>query len=637
MSTHRNRGSSTSRELAGRIVVCVAACIACTIALIYSPPLLAQEEEAVTPHRPSTPLGLTMTWAELPGREPTALEKLELELRHGGNETLELNFDLLTRGLDGRQAARSLGVSRLLPDGDLVLAVDLADLPIQSVGSVSQAWIEVSATGEDRNIRSIFSEPFFYEFDRTYREVTVFNQELASEHFLGLGEELLFDLEGRVFDGRGGYTDIGELIDGGGKFVIPKPSKWDKVEELPWPKWKPEPQDLTQGVSLCGRWTAHFVDAGFGEDHLKFKSMQKVPASYALGSVTKLGNTQPIWAGTLDELGCAPILNLYPGSYVFRHSSIIEGPAGENFTILHTPVNPDYLEPTPISYAAVIEVVQEPVEVIQAWVDPVAQGPISNVGAIVSHLLARPDHGIVPGSYTVFADKGCPSQGLASDSCAYPSAVYIGPGKGGAPHHSEWKYIVAHELGHMIQRRAMGSLSNDYALIEDPTSALCRCDHVTVANSLHCLQSLEDTSSAQLEGFAQFYAAMAFNTKQQSDCTFVYYKEFMQPMSYPLPFTVLFPPVGRDCTAPAQWRNECTQIADTGTEFDWMNFFWEIYEQSTMDDIFDIYKSACGGVKCYNADLSWQELVAGAEAHYGVADPAFQHFVAAGGANVVDD
>ena len=46
-------------------------------------------------------------------------------------------------------------------------------------------------------------------------------------------------------------------------------------------------------------------------------------------------------------------------------------------------------------------------------------------------------------------------------------------------------------------------------------------------NKQHCLQSLETSGSAQIEGFAQFYASKIFNNRADSDCTFVYYKEFV--------------------------------------------------------------------------------------------------------------
>ncbi|MGB7214637.1 MAG: hypothetical protein WBE98_06320, partial [Gammaproteobacteria bacterium] len=67
---------------------------------------------------------------------------------------------------------------------------------------------------------------------------------------------------------------------------------------------------------------------------------------------------------------------------------------------------------------------------------------------------------------------------------------------------SFWKYILAHEIGHEVQSRIWGRINNSYGegagIPGAPT--LCRCDHVTSSNNLHCMQSLELPSAAQVEG-----------------------------------------------------------------------------------------------------------------------------------------
>lgn len=98
------------------------------------------------------------------------------------------------------------------------------------------------------------------------------------------------------------------------------------------------------------------------------------------------------------------------------------------------------------------------------------------------------------------------------------------------PGDSFWKYVVAHEIGHLIQARGTGS----YAYTYDPAATgtfrappKCACDHVQTSNTLHCLQSVEEPGAAQVEGYAQFFASRIFNRASDPDCTFKYYKEFL--------------------------------------------------------------------------------------------------------------
>ena len=47
---------------------------------------------------------------------------------------------------------------------------------------------------------------------------------------------------------------------------------------------------------------------------------------------------------------------------------------------------------------------------------------------------------------------------------------------------------------------------------------MCRCDHVTSSNQLHCLQSREKIDTAIIEGFGYFFAAKLFNDEDENDC-----------------------------------------------------------------------------------------------------------------------
>ncbi|MGH7272319.1 MAG: hypothetical protein ACREJ3_17970, partial [Polyangiaceae bacterium] len=180
---------------------------------------------------------------------------------------------------------------------------------------------------------------------------------------------------------------------------------------------------------------------------------------------------------------------------------------------------------------------------------------IMNVAAVTSRILNTPDLAISPKTpYWSFAGDVClgpnAQEVAAGDSCYFPGstdALFVGtgpaPGQCPANHmcppDSYWKYVVAHETGHMVQAHAIKSFSGSYQ-IPPPAPALCQCKQVGTSNQLHCLQSVDDNATAQKEGFAQFFSARVWNDPASPSCTFVDYKDFLRPDSVPCP-------AGRTC------------------------------------------------------------------------------------------
>jgi hypothetical protein len=219
------------------------------------------------------------------------------------------------------------------------------------------------------------------------------------------------------------------------------------------------------------------------------------------------------------------------------------------------------------------------------------------------------------------------------------------------PDQSAWKFVTAHEAGHQIQHRGIGTFPStfdylfdcppgmsctgrrssqpaDVAASPDPAgrplldppfvdsmSPLCGCQHVDAANGLHCLQSIERGGGAQIEGFAQFFSSRVWNRQDEADCTFVYYKEMLreEPCTnpsevcspFPGPGGPLFsqlPPMPVSCSSGHKWRNRHCPMgenAEMGTELDWLAFLYnlnsgaEMALRSRMDDIWRIYRHAC--------------------------------------------
>jgi hypothetical protein len=242
------------------------------------------------------------------------------------------------------------------------------------------------------------------------------------------------------------------------------------------------------------------------------------------------------------------------------------------------------------------------------------------------------------------AQIGCSFPSCAEDgtcsACASNELIMLGPDwvkrdgqqiKGD----SFWKYVVAHEIGHTIQRRAMGIPAAHYARVggraeperdaEIEASAMCACDHVDTSNKLHCLQSVEEHGAANVEGFAQFFASRVWNRASDGDCTFKYYKEFFDGECVPGSSSCedfaggkrSRPPIPVSCLSPIRWRNKhCLDlqvgpveaVTDFGTELDWMGFLYASNTQGSnalsMSDIFGVFRTACGA-SCERVSVGW--------------------------------
>lgn len=194
-----------------------------------------------------------------------------------------------------------------------------------------------------------------------------------------------------------------------------------------------------------------------------------------------------------------------------------------------------------------------------------------------------------------------------------------------------WKFVVAHEIGHKIQQRAMGIPNSEFERVQG-VAAECSCGHITGTNTLHCLQSLEHWNAAQAEGYAQFFASRVWNQAAGSDCTFRYYKEFFNDVCMPgaedgcvagaggVGF-ISKPPVPVSCVLPTRWRNnKCfgagvvpgDVVTDYGTEFDWMGFYYGMNtqgaptERATMGELFGAYRFTCNDDNCVQQQLAFE-------------------------------
>jgi hypothetical protein len=192
------------------------------------------------------------------------------------------------------------------------------------------------------------------------------------------------------------------------------------------------------------------------------------------------------------------------------------------------------------------------------------------------------------------------------------------------------KYVVAHELGHALEKSLNGGAAGNYHYDAGTWDGqLCGCNHVAGANKVHCLQSSGSHASAYVEGFGHFVATAVMNSDTQKSAVFTYYKELLvpsRPGSATL-FTSVRPPLRIRAGTPVAWlRNKCAngvQI-DRATEYDWSTFLWGIHQRETTGSIdyptwmAVVRKGWCNDQACTGSGtLSWAPVRQAALQRFG--------------------
>lgn len=102
------------------------------------------------------------------------------------------------------------------------------------------------------------------------------------------------------------------------------------------------------------------------------------------------------------------------------------------------------------------------------------------------------------------------------------------------------------------------------------------------------------------------------------------------------------PPYNVDCRNPIRWRDNHCFDATAGTEYDWMQFYWNVtnvgMDTITINDLFSIYVGACSPGYCEPGDnVTWSALDNAAVGWLGVANPKYLKFADSGDTFGVDE
>jgi hypothetical protein len=122
------------------------------------------------------------------------------------------------------------------------------------------------------------------------------------------------------------------------------------------------------------------------------------------------------------------------------------------------------------------------------------------------------------------------------------------------------KWAVSHEVGHFIHFRETDKTGGDYG---NDTSLL----GVKCSFEGHNWDTREYNSSANLEGFASFWAAIVFNRIEGSDCFFDSHGQ-------------VIPCEAADRTVPLRYMEsvcaDATPFTGHGVETDWQRLYWDL-------------------------------------------------------------
>jgi hypothetical protein len=201
---------------------------------------------------------------------------------------------------------------------------------------------------------------------------------------------------------------------------------------------------------------------------------------------------------------------------------------------------------------------------------------------------------------------------------------WVGPG------HQFWKWILAHEFGHTLSDNRYGVIwRGEPGIVEVDTDTSRFCG----ANTAHSLISWERIDGAQSEGFANYAASVLMHPRTSTSPVFAYahtlaldpridlidatIRTTAQTAPWPASMTTQYRYMERYCN----WS-----MSDHGIEWDWQNFFWQVWATGAnkieMADMFDIWPGAYSTSDC--SQSQWADIDGNADTY--LTDPELQYF-----------
>ncbi|MCK9464005.1 MAG: ImmA/IrrE family metallo-endopeptidase [Proteobacteria bacterium] len=464
------------------------------------------------------------------------------------------------------------------------------------------------AATEDDNVLGIVQDDFGAETVVTKNEAFV---ELYQD-----GEYIGRIVGAGMGIGSGGAAQ--EVKVGDGSAAAAGGSSLSTLLVNPWPK-----------LRFCGKWRVSYNDANLGEDYLPHDTLTYVPAKYTTAKAYKkitIGGysywTQ-VWPssgwGVLGDDGCIPAAQAIEIVGGAEYKLTMNTWTSDGFNDIYSLPELDPDAGWTDTYSSYYTYYTAPPYYTrcstptQCYWTPAMQvtttGPQVNGTAVAGYVIARQ----IETGYNPTA--GPP--GVKTRIYYYNDGVghhctgsYYNPGTpnvciAGSSTSYRWKFTIGHEIGHRVADyyngpkpeimntdgdniSPKGYASPYFEGHEEDCDELCGCDFMgdlCDGNSgmycWHCLQSRENISVGQGEGFGYIFATWLFNNKN-TNAKLVYGKSvWADPLEPPQPA-----PYSVNAASNMQWMySTCNNFMDSlGTEWDWVNFFSNVYATKDAGD-----------------------------------------------------
>ncbi len=309
------------------------------------------------------------------------------------------------------------------------------------------------------------------------------------------------------------------------------------------------------GIRVCFKQISLFADGGIGEDNWASSTAQTHEAIGARVTITPAAGGAAIFDGNLDdEDGCTPTLSASAGSYTSKLFSYARVHGNTIFVVADVDGTGLFLTDT--RHLALGD--------NSITLDAHASHRL-NVAAATAYIIHRRWAGMTGKTFNIRTNT------LSSSGSHYERAVntvHIATG------HFDNKFVIAHEVGHMVADLATGDRNVKLVDLPCGETPAGGADCTTVAGHDHSMTGKERSKCAAGEGFAHFYSAAVWNSASQTDCFFHYYKNEFGDDANP----IVNCESGNGKFVVKYMENKCTGPDDGyGVELDWLRAFWDVH------------------------------------------------------------
>ncbi|MGE0323685.1 MAG: hypothetical protein AB7S68_15345 [Polyangiaceae bacterium] len=589
------------------------------------------------------------------------------------NADADADIVLEVFGLDHRMERVNLGRLSLQKDDKVTGSIKLSDLPLKGVSHATSVVVKAVTQADDSEVVSATPQAFVH-FSANYKQAFAYDlDQVITRHHGGHVSGNGIDIEGRV-----GADDVVErrtrelknkralaAVQGHGSAGADStPSyepavTWGAAEELGNVSLSEDrmqalglerqPEGAMQTLSndpwyrVCPLWTTSYLDADSG--NAATYDGAPVWANNAQAKVRRLSCSTfgcfytTLWDGYLDESGCSPQIDLAEQTdYVVQVTTNLK----RTYYNLESNATVEYIAAGPSNQGAVTLTkgfrTGTRGDTFTFAAPDLPYHMLGNVAATASRMYSSSESGwVLGGRYDMDVGPGAGScLGYNYNTPQQCEAVggtwstVAGEIWTGTDDH-RWKYVLAHELGHQIQEAAIGIPQHEYLFNGNPDPASApwqlRCDHVTGQNDWHCLQSIERTSAASVEGWAQFMATRLWANETTQQSTLNYYKQFQY---YAPPFPAVAPPNKHNAHDASRWAETYapsdlrpSNHYNYATELDWFQFLWALHRMGTtserlsMYDVRMMHHKGCNYGSCSGLNLTWSTMELGSGGQFG--------------------